>query len=712
MYVYNCKMCSGSINVNGNEEIVKCPYCKTQQTLPKITDEKIANLYERASQLRKNNDFDKAIEVYEKLLTMENEDSEIYWSLILCKYGIEYVEDPQTKKHFPTINRLQYGSIYADEDYKLAIKYASSIQKVILEEQAKEIDRVQREILAISQNEEPFDVFICYKETDKDGRRTHDSVLANDLYHQLTQEGYRVFFAKITLEDKLGTAYEPYIFSALNSSQVMIVLGTRKEYFEAVWVRNEWSRYLSLIKKGEKKILIPAYKDMDPYDLPNEFSHLQAQDMSKLGFMQDLIRAVGKMVKKEQPTEKTFEVATSNSSSTEPLLKRIQMFLEFGEYDNARSYIERVLDIEPENANAYIYAMLIDYNIKKKEDLGTLKESFLNNINYKKAIRFADDELKKELMRYNLMIVETNKQEYYNSIIQKMNAAKTIDSYNEVIKLLKKMKGYKDSEFQIGKCEEEIEKLKLQQIEYDYDLCLIRIKRGRTIYNYREVIDMLTRLNGYKDSNDLIENLKQEIEKIEVEQIEEKYNNYLKKIREAIDNDDYQEAIDGLKNLGEYKDSLSLIKECEDNIKSNTYDSVVSRLQSYHPITIEEYKGMISKLKKLGEYKDSKSLIDKCADNIDKLAIFEDKYREAIEIEENNEKNSQRVSELKKAIRIYKELGNYKDSKERIKTCKRNIAKFRRKKNLLITGILFLLIPPTSFIGLILIIVSRIGKKN
>ena len=45
--------------------------------------------------------------------------------------------------------------------------------------------------------------FICYKETDKDGRRTQDSVLANDLYHQLTQEGFKVFFARITLEDKL-----------------------------------------------------------------------------------------------------------------------------------------------------------------------------------------------------------------------------------------------------------------------------------------------------------------------------------------------------------------------------------------------------------------------------------------------------------------------------------------------------------------------------
>ena len=42
-----------------------------------------------------------------------------------------------------------------------------------------------------------------------------------------------------------------------------------------MWVKNEWSRFLKLIKSNKNKILIPAYKEMDPYDLPDEFSHLQ-----------------------------------------------------------------------------------------------------------------------------------------------------------------------------------------------------------------------------------------------------------------------------------------------------------------------------------------------------------------------------------------------------------------------------------------------------
>ena len=104
----------------------------------------------------------------------------------------------------------------------------------------------------------------------------------------------------------------------------MVVLGTKPEYFNAVWVRNEWSRYLSLVKQsGGKKVLIPAYRDMDPYDLPEDFSHLQALDMSKLGFMLDLIRGIKKIVKADGPRQTAKEtVLVDGNMNTAPLLKR------------------------------------------------------------------------------------------------------------------------------------------------------------------------------------------------------------------------------------------------------------------------------------------------------------------------------------------------------------------------------------------------------
>ena len=42
---------------------------------------------------------------------------------------------------------------------------------------------------------------------------------------------------------------------------------------------------LKIMNKDRSKVLIPCYKDMDAYELPEEFAHLQAQDMSKIGFI-------------------------------------------------------------------------------------------------------------------------------------------------------------------------------------------------------------------------------------------------------------------------------------------------------------------------------------------------------------------------------------------------------------------------------------------
>ena len=296
MATFKCKMCGSPLDVEANQTVATCEYCLVQQTLPKLDDEKRANLYDRANHFRRNNEFDKAMGIYEQILNEDKTDAESYWSLVLCRYGIEYVEDPASHKRVPTVNRAQFTSIFDDDNYKSALEYADAYQKTIYEDEAKAINEIQKGILAISQKEEPFDVFICYKETDNNGRRTPDSVLANDLYHQLTQEGFKVFFARITLEDKLGSAYEPYIFAALNSAKIMVVLGTRPEYFNAVWVKNEWSRFLKLLKQDRSQLLIPCYKDMDAYDLPDEFAHLQSQDMSKIGFITDVVRGVKKIV--------------------------------------------------------------------------------------------------------------------------------------------------------------------------------------------------------------------------------------------------------------------------------------------------------------------------------------------------------------------------------------------------------------------------------
>lgn len=309
--VFKCKMCGGDIEVIQGTNVGKCLYCKSTMTLPNIENEKILNLYNRANNLRLSNDFDKAYAVYEMILELNEEEIEAHWGLILCKYGVEYVDDPKTKKKIITCHRTRYESVLTDPDYKFIMSKSYGEAKEIYTNEASVISDIQKKSLEISSSEEPYDIFICYKETDENGNRTKDSVLAEDIYNRLTELNYKVFFARKTLENKLGIEYEPYIFSALNSSKVMLVVGTSTDNLNSVWVKNEWSRYLDLIKKERKnKTLIPVYKDIDAYELPEEFSMLQAQSMDKVGAIQDLLSGIGKIVKissKNEIDEEMYE---------------------------------------------------------------------------------------------------------------------------------------------------------------------------------------------------------------------------------------------------------------------------------------------------------------------------------------------------------------------------------------------------------------------
>lgn len=453
MSIFKCKMCGGDLEISEGMSVAECQYCGTKQTLPRLDNDKKEMLFDRANHFRRNNEFDKAIGIYEQILNEDNTDSEAYWSLVLCNYGIEYVQDPTTHKRVPTVNRAQFTSVFDDENYKSALHYADGYQKEIYEQEAKAINEIQKGILAISQQEEPFDVFICYKETDESGRRTQDSVLANDLYHQLTQEGFKVFFSRITLEDKLGTAYEPYIFAALNSAKVMVVLGTKPEYFNAVWVKNEWSRYLALIKNGANKMLIPAYKDMDPYDLPEEFAHIQSQDMSKLGFMQDLIRGIKKIASVDEFKVAVKETVTQeNNNSSETLLKRASLFIVDENWSSANEYCEKVLDIDPENAEAYLYKLMIDLHIKKESDIAGCVGTLAKNNNYNKIILFGNDELKARMIEYD----NSCKYNYAESVFHDHN-------YESAKLLFEKLHGYKDSENRIADCIQKLEDKKIQE---------------------------------------------------------------------------------------------------------------------------------------------------------------------------------------------------------------------------------------------------------
>ena len=507
--IIKCKMCGGNMQLDSDKTYGTCEHCGSVMTLPKAEDEQIANLFNRANNLRRQSEFDKAVAVYENILSIAPDSAEAHWGLVLSKYGIEYVENPSTNERVPTCNRVHVESILTDADYQAALSNAQdAYTRCLYEEEAKLIGEIQKGILAISSKEEPYDIFICYKETDESGIRTKDSALAQEIYYQLENEGYNVFFARISLEKKLGQQYEPYIFNALSSAKAMLVIGTKPEYFNSVWVKNEWSRYLASMKTDRERLLIPCYRDMDAYDLPDEMAMLQAQDMGKIGFVQDLLHGIRKVLAPNKPVN--FKPSSANeaaqttpAATTDALLERAFLFLEDGDYSKADEYFERVLDSDPKNAHAYVGKLCVELKIKKEASLERQRKPFDDMANYQKALRFADAEYRSVLELYPI-------ESMYNSLVSKKSQPLNKDGFRELAVEFRKIKNYKDSSGLADECDAIADELR-------YNGLLGLMKKANKSDDYLLLAEAFRVIN-YKDSASFAEECANKAVTLEAEQ--------------------------------------------------------------------------------------------------------------------------------------------------------------------------------------------------
>lgn len=598
MAIIKCKMCGGDIMIAADKTFGTCEYCGSTMTLPKVDDDRRAAAFNRGNHFRRIGEFDKALAVYERIVAEDNTDAEAHWCCALCRFGIEYVEDPATYEYLPTCHRASFDSILEDVDYLAAVEYSDGITRRQYQKDAAKIAEVQRGILATSSKEEPFDVFICYKESDAEGNRTHDSLLAQEVYYQLTEQGYRVFFSRITLEDKVGAQYEPYIFAALNSAKVMVAIGTKEEHFNAVWVKNEWSRFLALMKKDRSKLLLPCYRDMDPYDMPEALSVLQSYDMGKIGFIQDLVRGIGKVLHTEpvQMVKETVVVQAQQAASTNivPLLKRAFMFLEDGEWERADDFCEQVLNIDPECAEAYLGKLMIDLKVATREGLKNCDKPFDGNSNYVKAVRFGDDALRDELKSYLVYIENRNQEAAYKAAIAKMNNATTEDEYKRVVALFEGFGDYKDAKQLVNACGKKAE-----------------FARKDAIYNQAKYV-METK--GGEAS--------------------------------------YKEAAGLFGSIDNHRDATALTKECLEKAESARKDAILTEASMYmQEGLIERYNAAIRLLETIPGWKDADERIGICKRAIANLEETAKANAEAARLERERQEEAARLAVVRKANR-------------------------------------------------------------
>ena len=630
MAIIKCKMCGGDIELSPDKTFGTCEFCGSTMTFPKVDDEQRAAAFNRGNHFRRIGEFDKALAVYERIVQEDDTDAEAHWCCALCRFGIEYVEDPNTYEWLPTCHRLSFDSFLEDVDYLSAVEHSDGVTRRQYQKDAARIAEVQRGILAASRNAEPFDVFICYKESNENGERTRDSALAQDIYYQLTEQGRRVFFARITLEDVAGSEYEPYIFAALNSAKVMVVVGTKSEHLNAVWVKNEWSRFLALMKKDRRKLLLPCYRDMDPYDMPEQLSVLQSYDMAKIGFIQDLTRGIAKVLDADRkPAQTVIVQENANVGNTGALLDRGMMALEDGDWQKADGFFEEVLNQNAKCAEAYVGKALAE---AKCRSLEAFIQSRLAYSGSAKGMT-ADIPVDAEHM-------ESAAKQYavpgYLAADEVKGLYRFDLTYSPVEQIRKQQKADEEAFWKNHR----------------------QLSRARQFAagNYKETFEGAYR-SLMRAMDERIADARRQ-EKEDVAALRARYTAYLKEADEkaaqmsagaqsgrerdyqigckrqegAANIQHYNDAINYFRLVGDYKDSKQRIEQCREGIarinaekearaKEDNYQIACKRQMSAEGIPI--YEDAIKMFQKLGDYKDSKQRIDQCREGIAQIKAEE-----------------------------------------------------------------------------------------
>lgn len=134
----------------------------------------------------------------------------------------------------------------------------------------------------------------------------------------------------------------------------------------------------------------------------------------------------------------------------ETLEKRIVLFLESQEWDKAKEYCEKSLDLNPENAAAYMYALLTELKITSIEGLVESKTDFGNNNNFVNALKFATEKQNEEWTN----IYKQSRLNFANGMLEKKPS---ISAYKKAITVLEQVSDYENADELLSNCKEKLQ---------------------------------------------------------------------------------------------------------------------------------------------------------------------------------------------------------------------------------------------------------------
>ncbi len=579
---YRCIRCGKAMKINSGDEIGTCNHCGTEQVLPLITNDNVAKSYIIANNYFIENEYEKAEGNYEPLAKENQSDPFPQWMLMLCRYGVQYCKSDESSEWKLNIQRFQERRVLNDSYYDCAINLANNKQKSLFMQEAKELEGMRARIETISfkeMKEMPVDVFISYKEKDASENKTDDSAWAETLYYDLMRQGLRVFYAPVSLKGKVGEFFESYIYAAIHSAKVMIVLGTKKEYFESPWIRNEWSRFLALVKESKDKKLITVYRNMKQSELPEKLSSLQAIEMSGewLKTVEDQVAATLSVTSMQLPR----------------ILKRGFEFLKEGNSSSANGQFEKMLDTDDASATAYAMAyvgkLMIELHVKSLQELQALNEPFNDHKYYKKAMNEKSSQTTQMLEDYTRRIEErkeyNRKLNIYNEAKEMMDSAKTEDEFRKAAMRFAEIPGFQDASKMKEECLDRVK-------DIIYHLAKDKMMEN-TFDGYEDAIKIFNQIREWSDSLKQAENCRKAIDQLKVKTYAKAKEAFLA----ATTSQQYESASILLETIKGYKEADLLAEVCRNAAKkANEHEIFINVMYN---LFYDNQKGYADSLQRL-----------------------------------------------------------------------------------------------------------------
>lgn len=470
-----CRSCGGGDLTLLTEETrfscYKCRHCKNLW-IPTIAEIENDASWHRdvgeAFEAYREQAFAAARRKFKQLHKQKPKDPGVAWGLLQSEYGIKWVVDPYSGERKPTAYWAMEDDIFEHEAYRLAITECAEEQKANYERQAKQIAEIQKGICEETKKGAQYDVFISFKNEEEDRN------IASRIYNVLTAHGYKVFFSPETMLNHTGTSsFEKIIFNALHTCKFFVLVSTQNDHIsgkEARWVENECSRFEYRVSKEKmSNSWVAVLKNFDKsWNLPDIFKSSQnifINSDNENCFEKYVLSAVNRRIKNISEYEsfdkrldekldeklKLYKYKGSSASNTDSLYERGMLFLEDRDWKKAIEYFEKTLDANPYHALSYIGLMLSQKKLTKIGYLSRSNELLDHDSNFQKALRFADDDLKKKLLDLSNQVNERK----YVAAVQSKNA-NTIPDLKKAISQFTEIAKYKDAMQQAQECQKNI----------------------------------------------------------------------------------------------------------------------------------------------------------------------------------------------------------------------------------------------------------------